>query len=157
VAARVTEVETKLVTRRGLAQPVSEEERRKKAFTLEVLFRSAGPRPETTRLYFEGVKRYGRGPSGRRSDMAAPQLLTYAVGYVLIDGQAPPRIVETVAISDDRREGLLYTIVLGSFRLGGALFWVVQRSGWGFERFDVLEMAETDVKTAFETLGGSCR
>jgi len=144
VAARVTEVETKLMANRRVPPELSEPERRKKAFALEVLARSPGARPGTTLLYFEGVKRYG-----------VP--LTYAVGFVVIDPEAPPRIIETVALSDDKREGLLYTLPLGSFRADGKLYWAVQRSGWGYERFDVLEVTETEVKTALETAGGSCR
>ena len=95
------------------------------------------------------------GLSGRTSP--SPNRSLYAVGWVVIDPQAPPRISETVTFSDTKREGLLYTMGLGSFRIGGALYWAVQRSGWGFERFDIVEIAEPEVKTAFSTAGGSCR
>jgi hypothetical protein len=157
VAARVTDVETKLMANRRVPPELSEPERRKKAFALEVLAGSPGARPGTTLLYFEGVKRYGQSPAGRRGYQAGPEVLTYAVGFVVIDPQAPPRVSEMVTLSDDKREGLLYTLPLGSFRADGRLYWAVQRSGWGYERFDVLEVTESEVKTALETAGGSCR
>ena len=52
---------------------------------------------------------------------------------------------------------LVYTMVLGSFRLDGKLFWAVQRSAWGYERFEILEIADPEVKTIFTTQGGTCR
>jgi hypothetical protein len=157
VAARITEAETKLLATGRTTAPFSEAERGKRPFTLEVLFRSAGPRPNTTLLYFEGIKRYGRTAEAIRPSVIAPEPLTYAVGWVVIDPQAPPRIRLMVTFSDTRREGLLYTMGLGSFRVGGALYWAVQRSGWGFEQFDIVEIAEPEVKAAFSTAGGSCR
>ena len=157
VAARVTDAEGKLLADRRGTLPVTDAERRKKPFTLEVLFRTAGPRAGTTLLYFEGVKRYGAAAGARRGYQTAPEPLTYAVGFVVLDPQAAPRINETVTLSDSRREGLLYTQPLGALRMNGRLYWAVQRSGWGYERFDVLEMAEPDIKAAIETAGGSCR
>jgi hypothetical protein len=157
VAARITETESKLIAKADERHPYSDAERRKKPFTLEVLFRSAGPRPGTTQLYFEGIKRYGSLPGVRRSYSTAPELLTYATGWILIGPQEQPRIRETITFSDTRRLGLLYAMGLGSFRVDGKLYWAVQRSGWGFERFDIEEIAEAEVKTAFSTHGGSCR
>ena len=157
VAARIAEAETKLLATGRAAPPFSEAERAKRPFTLEVLFRSAGPKPDTTLLYFEGIKHYGRTIGSLRPYVTVPEPITYAVGWVVIDPQAPPRIRETVTFSDTKREGLLYTMGLGAFRVGGALYWAVQRSGWGFERFDIVEIAEPEVKTAFSTAGGTCR
>ncbi len=157
VAARIAEAETKLLATGQAALPVSEAERAKRPLALEVLFRSAGPRPGTTLLYFEGIKHYGRTLGSLRPYATVPEPILYAAGWVVIDPKAPPRISETVTLSDTKREGLLYTMGLGSFRVGGALYWAVQRSGWGFERFDIVEIAEPEVKTAFSTPGGSCR
>ena len=157
VSAKVTDAETKLLASRHVTLPLTEPERRKREFTLELLVRSTGARPGTMLLYFEGVKRYAPGRDSWRGFQLGPQLLTYAVGFVVLDPQAPARIIETVTLSDDKREGLLYTLPLGSFRVDGKLYWAVQRSGWGYERFDVLEMAEPDIKPALETPGGSCR
>ncbi len=157
VAARINAAETKLLATGRTTPPFSEAERAKRPFTLEVLFRSAGPRLDTTLLYFEGIKRYGRTAEALRQYVITPEPITYAVGWILLDPQAPPSISELITFSDTRREGLLYTMGLGSFRVGGKLYWAVQRSGWGFERFDIVEIAEPQVKTAFSTAGGSCR
>jgi hypothetical protein len=159
VSARIFDRETKLLADSRIVLAVPDPARRTQEFALEVLYRSAGPRTGTTLLYFEGVKRY---PARRVTRDAAtyvmsPDVMTYAIGYVLLDPQAPPRVSESVTLSDSRREGLLYTIVLGTFRVADKLFWAVQRSGWGFERFDVVDMAEPDPKNVFTAAGGSCR
>ena len=150
VAAKVAEAETKLVANARFPDSFTERQRATTPFALEVLFRSSGPRPGTTLLYFEGVKRYlrFRTPS---------DLLTYAAGFVLVEAGTTPKIIATVTLSDRDREGLVYTLALGSFRLEGRLFWAVQRSGWGSERFEILEFAEPEIKTAFKTDGGNCR
>jgi hypothetical protein len=157
VAARIADAETKLLVANPEALPFSEAQRRKRPFALEVLFRSPGPRPGTTALYFEGIKRYGRPQDSPRRYLTAPEPLTYATGWVLLDPQAPARISETVIFSDAGREGLLYTMGLGSFRVGDKLYWAVQRSGWGFERFDIVEIEGPEVKNVFSTAGGNCR
>ena len=158
VAARITQTETKLLGTGQRTPTFSEAERAKRPLTLEVLFRSAGPRPGTTLLYFEGIKRYSRtSESFRPYVVVAPEPLTYAVGWVVVDPQGSPTIHELITFSDSRREGLLYTMGLGSFRVGDKLYWAVQRSGWGFERFDIVEISGPEVKTAFSTPGGSCR
>jgi hypothetical protein len=157
VTARITEAETRLFGTERARPPYSEAERRKRPFTLEVLFRSAGPTPGTTLLYFEGIKRYSRTAEALRPYMTVPEPLTFAVGWIVLDAQAPPRISETVTLSNTKRDNQLYTMGLGSFRVGGTLYWAVQRSGWGIERFDIVEIAEPEFRTAFSTAGGSCR
>jgi hypothetical protein len=149
VAAKITAAETPRVMETDLPESFTERQRAETVFTLEILFRSPGPRPGTTVLYFEGVKRYPR-------FRLAPELLTYAVGFVRTDSQAPPKIEVTAALSDRDRKGLVYTMVLGSFRLDGKLYWVAQRSAWGYERYDILEITDTEVRTVFKTEGGSC-
>jgi hypothetical protein len=157
VAAKINATEKKLLASERTTLRFSDAERAKLPFTLEVLFRSAGPTPGTTVLYFEGVKRYSRTPESLRPYFVTAEPLMYAAGWIVLDPAAPPRISESLTISDSRREGLLYTMGLGAFRVGGTLYWAVQRSGWGFERFDVVEIAEPEVKTAFSTAGGTCR
>lgn len=152
VAGHVTEAETPLMAGSRFDRSFTQAQRASQAFTLEILFRSPGPRPGTTQLYFEGVKRYPRFNPRFPSD-----LLTYAVGYAILDPAAPPRVTASATLSDNTREGLVYTLVLGSFQIDTRRFWAVQRSAWGFERYDILELAEPDVRTVFSTWGGICQ
>lgn len=150
VAAKVNTAESSVSADAHLPRGFTEKQRADRPLSLEVLFRSKGARPGTTLLYFEGVKRYQR-------LRLAPDMLSYASGFVFAAPPAPPKIVVTVALSDADREGLLYTMPLGSLRVDGRLYWVVQRSGWGYERYEVLEVTDSEVKTAFETEGGVCQ
>lgn len=150
VQAKVTAAEPGLLKEANLQTLLSEKDRNNAPFSLEVAFGSPGLQPGSSILYFEGVKRYQRQfslPSG---------LMTYVVGFVRVKENAPPNIQIVATLSDSRREGLLYSLVLGSFRLDGRLYWVVQRSAWGYERFDILELRDSGIVTAFKTVGGTC-
>jgi hypothetical protein len=128
---------------------------------IEVLFRSPGAKPGTRILYFEAVRRYSRRPPNATSMTIVPDRrpLAYGAGWVLesAPGTFTLQGPVTVEMSDNERENLLYVLPLGSFRLGGRRYWVVQRAGWGFERYDVIEMTETEPKVGFKTAGGTCR
>jgi hypothetical protein len=150
VQAKVTAEEPALLKGEHIENLVPEKARTSTLYSLEVLFGAPGVLPGTTILYFEGVKRYppqASLPSG---------LMTYAVGFARLSPDKPPRIDLSVTLSDRRREGLVYSMVLGSFRLDGRLFWVVQRSAWGYERFDIIEFRGDDIVTVFKTPGGTC-
>jgi hypothetical protein len=106
--------------------------------------------PGGTVLYFEGVKRY---PSQLTLPMG---LITYAVGFARVGTQGVPEVELSTTLADTRREGLVYSLVLGSFHMGGRLLWVVQRSAWGYERFDIVEIRQNEVLTIYKTPGGVC-
>ena len=40
--------------------------------------------------------------------------------------------------------------------MGSRLFWVVQRSAWGYEQFDVVEIRGDEIMTIYKTAGGIC-
>jgi hypothetical protein len=150
VQAKVAAEEPALLKNEHIETLVPEKERASALYSLEVLFSGPGVEPGTTILYFEGVKRYppqAHLPSG---------LMTYAVGYARLAPNKPPAIELSATLSDRRREGLVYSMVLGSFRLDGRLYWVVQRSAWGYERFDIVEFRGNAIITAFKTPGGTC-
>jgi hypothetical protein len=150
VQAKVTAAEPAMLKDANLQTVLSEKDRTSALFSLEVLFGAPGLQPGTTILYFEGVKRYPPQfslPSG---------LMTYTVGYARLGPKGPPEFDLATTLSDRRREGLMYSMVLGSFRLDRRLFWVVQRSGWGYERFDIVEFRDGEIVTAFKTAGGTC-
>ncbi len=150
IAAQVGAAEPGLLKDWQVRTPISEQLRAETPFTPEVLFSTPDVKPGGTLIYFEGVKRYPPQvtlPGG---------LITYAVGFVRIRPDGSPEIKMSATLSDRRREGLLYSLVLGSFHMGSRLFWVVQRSAWGFERFDIVEIRSDEILTIFKTAGGVC-
>ncbi len=151
VAAAVASVEAPLLKDSNLQSVITARAMAATDFSLEVLFASPDVKPGGTVLYFEGVKRYVA-----RAGLPPGGLITYAVGFARINPSAPPDVKVSATLSDVRRQGLLYSLILGSFHVGGRLFWVVQRSTWGFERFDVIEVRQDEILTIFKTPGGVC-
>jgi hypothetical protein len=150
IAAKVMASEPGLIREAQLRTPISDQLRASTPFTLEVLFGSPDMVPGGTVLYFEGVKRY---PSQLTLPMG---LITYAVGFARVGTQGVPEVELSTTLADTRREGLVYSLVLGSFHMGGRLLWVVQRSAWGYERFDIVEIRQNEVLTIYKTPGGVC-
>lgn len=127
---------------------------------LEVLARSAGLTPGSQMFYVEAVRRYSRRPKGTTIQVVPDgQLLAYGAGWLELgaDGKLTPQLPMTVEVSDNRRENLLYMMPLGAFTIGGRRYWGAQRAGWGYERYEVLEMTSPEVKLTLNTMGGSCR
>ncbi len=151
VAAQVAASEPGLLQEAQLKTPIPEQMRASTPFTLEVLFSSPDVKPGGTVLYFEGVKRY---PPQATLPMG---VMTYAVGFARISQSDPPDVKLSSTLADRRRVGLVYSLVLGSFHIGSRLLWVVQRSAWGYERFDIVEVRDDEILTIFKTSGGVCQ
>jgi hypothetical protein len=128
---------------------------------IEVLYRTPGARPGTQVFYFEAVRRYSRKPPPSMTVTMVPDRrpLAYGAGWAELNASGAVALRGTVSVelSDNEREDLLYVMPLGSFRLGGRRYWAVQRAGWGYERYEILEIAEPETKMAFKTSGGTCR
>lgn len=151
ITARVTAAEPGVFKKEQLKTPIPDKLRASTPFTLEVLFRSPDMKNGGTLLYFEGIKRYP-------PQMTLPMgLMTYAVGFARLNPTGFPEIELSATLTDQRREGLVYSLVLGSFRMGSRLFWVIQRSAWGYERFDLTEIRADEILTIFKTSGGVCQ
>ncbi len=144
--------------------PVDDKGRAKSPLALEVVARTPGLTVNSTVSYFEGVKKYPGfiqvPPTSTLSPSinGLPQMceyLTFAGGWFLAG--ASETIVAGADLSNCNREGLVYTLPLGAIRTGGRLFWIVQASSWDFERYDVIEIRQTDVKSALSVGGGTCR
>jgi hypothetical protein len=151
ITAKVTAADAGLINDLHLKTPIPEKLRASTPFTLEVLFGSPDVKPGGTVVYFEGVKRYPPQltlPSG---------LMTYAVGFARFGPNGPPAVELNATLADARREGLVYSLVLGSFHMGNRLFWVVQRSAWGYEQFHLVEIRGDEILTIFKTPGGVCQ
>jgi hypothetical protein len=166
VRAEVAAAETKKV--RAWAQmwshPLDEKGRAKAPLAIEVLARTPGLLAGSSVSYFEGVKKYpgfiqlpeNQSPAAGAKGLAqACDYLTFAGGWVITG----PKEANTIGadLSNCNREGLVYTLPLGAIRTGGRLFWIIQASSWDSERYDVVEIRQTDTKTALSVPGGSCR
>jgi len=156
IAKPAAEAETKYM---GLAavtwkHPFSADQRARTPLALEALYRSEGAVPGRRHYYFEAVKRYPRNPWTPAKKGC--DLLTYAVGWIDQERDAPMDATVTVLMSDCQREGLVYTMPLGAVRLDGGLFWIVQRAAWDYERYDVIEMARARWRVILKTPGGQC-
>jgi hypothetical protein len=121
---------------------------------LEVLCRSLKTASGAVYYYFEGTKHYKnpRDVAGR----PPCDIVTFTTGWVskAPDGQMDG--IVNAAITDCRMEAMLYRLPLGQIRIDQKLFWIVQVSGWQYERYDVLDVNAEQVKTAFTTAGGGC-
>ncbi len=151
VDAQVASEEAGLLRQAHLQALVPDKARVGTAFALEVLFATAGLRPGTTVLYFEGVKRYAPEPGPPAG------LLTFVTGVIRFAPGERPQVDVRATLSDGRREGLLYTMVLGALRVDDHLYWVVQRSAWGYERFEVIDLRPEGDVTVLVTEGGICQ
>jgi hypothetical protein len=166
VRAEVASAETKKV--RAWSQvwkhPLDDKGRAATPLALEVVARTPGLLVNSTVSYFEAVKKYpgfiqlpqNVPPSSGAAGLAQScEYLTFAGGWVVTG----PREGVTVGadLSNCNREDLVYTLPLGAIRTGGRLFWIVQASSWDFERYDVIEIRQIDVKTALSVPGGTCR
>lgn len=150
VGAKLTAAEPGAFKEAQLKRPVPDAVRSGTPFTLEVLYATPGVAPGTSVLYFEGIKRYPGKETVPRG------LMTYAVGFAMLGFKGSPDVLVSATLTDARRQGLVYTMPLGSFRMGDRLFWIVQRSAWGYERFDVVEIRGEEILTIFKTPGGVC-
>ena len=131
---------------------------------IEVLARTPGLLAGSTVAYFEGIKKYPgfiqlpASPQAARGGRGVPQsceYLTFAGGWVITG----PKEGSTIGadLSNCNREGLVYTLPLGAIRTGGRLFWIIQASSWDSERYDIVEIRQTDAKTVLSVGGGACR
>ena len=163
------------------SHPVPEDQRAKTAFEPEVVLKSHDRTNGWVVYYFEGVKRYPAkppragerrqavgwqivGPGGQRLTIAPEprgqatscDLLSFASGWMTTSPGKKPAVRVNVDITDCNREGLVYTMPLGALRLDGKLVWVLQVSGYGYERYEVVEIQEGRVKILQATPGGAC-
>jgi hypothetical protein len=138
------------------SHPASRRERVAAAFVPETIVRVT-PRA----LYFEGVKTYPPLPGlVARGETEVPDrcnILTYAAGWVLLSADGHPKVQASADVTDCNRVGMVYSLPLGLIPRENAVLSVVQVSGWGYERYEVLEVRGDRVKSVFAVPGGWCR
>jgi len=160
--------------------PVPEAQRAKTPFEPEVVLRSRDRATGWDVYYFEGVKRYqarpakprppewgergdylvGRRPAGSAGSAGQArscELLSFASGWLMVSPRRTPSMRLTVDITDCNREGLVYTLPLGALRLDGRLVWIIQVSGYGYERYEIVEIQDAKLKILLAVPGGACR
>ena len=49
-----------------------------------------------------------------------------------------------------------YMLPLGAIRANGHLYWLAQFSGWGHERYTVIDVTPKKVEAVLDTWGGGC-
>jgi len=160
VATEVTYLEEKVVTSLTFGarwhHPASSRERATTPFTPETIIRVT-PRA----LYFEGVKTYGppAGVVGRRGTQVPNRcnILTYAAGWVLFSSDGKPKVRASADVTDCNREGMVYSLPLGIIPQEDGVLSIVQVSGWGYERYEALEVRGDEVKLLLAVPGGWCR
>ncbi len=160
VSSEVTDLEEKVVTSLTFEarwrHPASRRERVNTPFVPETIVRVT-PRA----LYFEGVKTYGplAGAAGRGGTQGSKgcNILTYAAGWVLFSNDGKPKVRASADVTDCNREGMVYSLPLGIIAQEDSVLWVVQVSGWGYERYEVLEVRGDEVKSLLAVPGGWCR
>ncbi len=136
--------------------PANATTRAKTALNLDVLCRTPGRTAGSVAYYFEGSKRYPNPNTTLRVAGKSCDIITFARGWVFKPANGQPGRAITASLTDCRMEGILYTLPLGAFRVKDDLLWAVQVSGWGYERYDVLELSDK-VKSRRETPGGWCK
>lgn len=171
LAPDVLALENKILDRSGAPpHPSTPYFRAATPVQIEALYRTWDARLDTFLYYVEAIKRY---PSvtvmnprfvprpGRPCD-----LISYVTGWIAdapiannwvmksAGGLGAPDI--EVTLVDCSRAGLLYTLPLGTATVDGQKYWFVQRSGWNFERYDVVRWASEKATIVFKSPGGEC-
>jgi len=122
--------------------------------SVEVICRTPGITPGTFVHYFEAVRRYA---VPKRRGQTAGDFTAFSQGFVL-PGRPPSSAPDsgrcTGAFGDQANPE--YLLPLGAFRVDGKLFWAVQWSGRGRERYAVLEIGQKKVSEVIGVAGGGC-
>ena len=84
------------------------------------------------------------------------ELLTFASGWLMVSPGRKPALRVSVDITDCNREGLVYTLPLGAIRLNGRLVWILQVSGYGYERYEVVAIENGKLNILLAAPGGAC-
>jgi hypothetical protein len=138
----------------GWPHPVRANMRKTAPFGLEALYRAPIGPSDRWAYFFEGTKRY---PMPAAADRPPCDLVTFVRGWVVreANGAKSPFNV-TAAVSYCNLTSVELMLPLGLLRLGDQSLWVVQWSGWGHERYSILEVAPGRVKPVLEASGGLC-
>lgn len=140
-------------------------------FEIEVLCRTAVPNREGAFVYYvEAVRRHEavmqtssagitvdesrQPPRGWRGPRC--QSFTIAQGWAFRDASGEFSFDMDAYPATCGRGGMVYGLPLGMLKLGGKLFWIMHLSGWGYERYEILDVEFRKVRRALSVYAGSC-
>jgi len=147
--------ETVIGKMRDWPSTVSPEQRARTPSKLEVLCRSSGQTPDNPIFYFEAVKQYDK-PLNPQWAPANCNMMTFVGGFLRKGADGKPRVNEWVAITDCNARSVDYLLPLGVLKLNGRIIWIVQFSGFGHERYTLLDVTEQGMVNLLNTHGGGC-
>lgn len=116
--------------------------------TLEVLCRSMGPNGKSPVYYFEAAQTLETTIVPR----VGVTVVELSQGFIFENGGAVASILATTTA----RSAAEFAIPLGAVRTGSDLFWVVQWSGTGRERYAVMRIGRREATFVVNAPGGGC-
>jgi hypothetical protein len=152
----LTAEETTISKYRNWTPLVSPEQRARTSSKLEVLCRSSGPTPGSPIYYFEAVKQYDKPLDQSRWASRNCSMMTFGGGFLRTGADGNPRTNLWVVITDCNAREVEYLLPLGVLKLNGRTIWIVQFSGFGRERYTLLDVTDQKVAMLVNTFGGGC-
>ena len=129
------------------AARITDIQRRSTPTTLEVLCRSAGRLPGATIYYFEAVRRYAPLTLGQA---------TFFWGFAHQDMMGKFAVYVYAIPTMGQMRDVTYTTPLAMIRVEDVPLWIVQRAGFGWEEYAVIDVSKTKPTTVIATYGGGC-
>lgn len=136
------------------SHPVVRSIRKQTPFGLEALYRAPAGTPGRYSYFFEGMKRYAMPATG---EGPACDLVTFVSGWVLREAngvKSPFNLRASVTYCNLSNVEMM--LPLGLLELNDQRLWVVQWSGWGHERYSLIDVLPGRTKIVLETAGGGC-
>ncbi|MFB3852860.1 MAG: hypothetical protein ACE148_03450 [Vicinamibacterales bacterium] len=134
------------------------------AWEIEVVARTSAPRQAGASIfYLEAVRRHPFGLADSRGRQDRPQgtsqpcrAFTIAQGFAFRSAAGKWSFDVDAYVAPCGRGEMVYGLPLGEMRVGDRLYWLMQVSGWGYERYEVLDMQLGSIKRALSVFAGSC-
>jgi hypothetical protein len=147
VQTSFNEAEREVESRFG--HPITRRAREGVAPALEAIYAYGDSR----RVYYvEAIRRYRR--LGQSLDDCAG--IGSGTGWFVRDAGGVRALTMVVDVLNCEREAASYMLPLGVLKLNDHLYWLAQFSGWGHERYVVLDVKKKTVEVVINKWGGAC-
>jgi hypothetical protein len=147
VQTSFNEAEREVESRFG--HPIMRRAREGVAPSLEAIY-AYGDNPRI--YYIEAIRPYRR--LGQSLDECAA--IGSGTGWFVRDAAGVRALTMVVDVLNCEREAASYMLPLGVMPLNDHLYWLAQFSGWGHERYVVLDVKKKTVEVVINKWGGSC-